>query len=130
MLSKPVNKTKKRKALIKACDKLWSAIVKERADMACEICGKVEHLNSHHIITRSDKVLRWHIHNGLSLCAGCHTLSSKLSAHKSPFAFVEWFNKKFPFRYEKLKMMKGKPFKTNISNMELVKLYLEQEAKK
>jgi len=127
MLKKPKSTLKTRKTLEKACDKLWSEIIKERADYKCEVCGKSKNLNSHHVFTRSVKVLRWRAENGVCLCPGCHTLSSTLSAHKAPFEFVEWFKSKHPSRYEKLKLMKTGRFKTSLENLRLLKLALEQE---
>ena len=83
----------KRKKLIKACDDLWSEIVKLRASGRCEMCGKNSYLNSHHIFSRNNYSTRWDISNGVCLCAGCHTLTTN-SAHKAPADFVEWIKAK------------------------------------
>ena len=71
-------------------DTSWSLLVKLRAGMKCEKCGKEKPLNSHHIYSRSKLSTRWHLDNGICLCVGCHTFSSVFSAHKTPIEFVEW----------------------------------------
>ena len=58
--------------------------------MKCAYCGKTDYLNSHHIFSRSNFSVRWVVANGICLCPGCHTLSSKFSAHKTPAEFIEW----------------------------------------
>ena len=74
----------------KTRDKNWSYMVKELAGNKCEYCGKTENLNSHHIFSRSNHNLRWDVVNGCCLCAGCHTFSTKFSAHKTPLEFAIW----------------------------------------
>lgn len=72
-------------------DKAWSKLVKLRAGMKCEIpdCNKTT-LNSHHIYSRSKISTRWFPKNGVCLCVGHHTFSSKFSAHKTPLEFTDW----------------------------------------
>jgi len=70
-------------------DKLWAQVVKLRAGNRCEMCGKTGRLNSHHIYSRSNLRVRWHIPNGVCLCAGCHALGN-YSAHKAPADFMDW----------------------------------------
>ena len=72
-------------------DKLWSLLVKHRAGFKCEYCGTREKvLNSHHIYSRSNRSTRWDLENGVCLCVGHHTFSTKFSAHKTPTEFTEW----------------------------------------
>lgn len=71
-------------------DKAWRDIVKKRAGGKCEYCGKEQHLNSHHIFGRRNRSGRWLLANSCCLCAGCHTLSSKFSAHQTPTEFTRW----------------------------------------
>lgn len=86
---------KKRKGIDGQLDIAWSKLVKLRAGMKCEYCGKTSYLNSHHIYSRSKKSVRWDVMNGISLCVGHHTFSSKFSAHKTPLEFMDWLiNKK------------------------------------
>lgn len=56
----------------------------------CEKCHKLSPLNAHHFYSRSIRAVRWDLENGFCLCVGCHTFSSKFSAHKTPAEFVEW----------------------------------------
>lgn len=67
-------------------DTEWSAKVKELAGGVCEMCGKVDRLQSHHVFTRSIKAVRWNTDNGVCLCAGHHLFM----AHKRPEAFRDW----------------------------------------
>jgi hypothetical protein len=57
------------------------------------VCKKRGRLNSHHIYTRNKKSVRWDLKNGITLCVGCHTFSSKFSAHGTPTEFTYWLHK-------------------------------------
>ena len=92
-LKKQKAKTKKANSvssLTKKADKLWSEAVKIEYNHECQYCWKKEYLNSHHLFTRARRATRWDIDNGMCLCSGCHTLSSKFSAHQTPLEFFEW----------------------------------------
>ena len=78
------------KGIDKKLDTCWREIVKNRAGMKCEKCGKDKNLNAHHIFGRRNKAVRWEISNGCCLCAKHHTFSSTFSAHQAPTAFSEW----------------------------------------
>ena len=82
---------KKQKGIDGKLDIAWSRLVKLRAGMKCEIphCHK-KTLNSHHIYSRSNRSVRWDPLNGICLCVGHHTFSSKFSAHKTPTEFTEF----------------------------------------
>jgi hypothetical protein len=94
-------KRKGKKAKLKReLDDLWSKAVKLVGK--CEYCSKTDYLNAHHIYSRSNHAVRWNLDNGICLCSGHHTLSSKFSAHKTPLEFTEfiiekrgeaWYNK-------------------------------------
>ena len=85
-------------------DKIWSLLVKHRAGWRCEYCGSREKvLNSHHIYSRSNRSTRWDLENGVCLCVGHHTFSTKFSAHKTPTEFTEW-----------LYSVKGESFMNNL----------------
>ena len=93
------------KPIEKQLDELWSKVIRQKG--YCECCmSKNKKLNAHHIFTRSRKATRWEISNGLCLCAGCHTLSSTLSAHKTPVEFTRW-----------LEEYKGKKWIDNLCKM-------------
>jgi hypothetical protein len=90
---------------IKALDILWSLIIKEKYNYKCVNCGKNEHLNSHHIITRHNKSTRWLYQNGICLCAGCHTFSND-SIHANP---ILWEGKLIEMNIDKqLLLMESK----------------------
>ena len=78
------------KGIDKLLDDAWSLLVKLEAGNKCEVCGKKDYLNSHHIYSRSKKSTRWYVPNGLCLCVGHHVFSSIFSAHKTPLEFTEW----------------------------------------
>lgn len=80
-----------KKSLIKKADKAWSHAVKVRASHKCEVCGK-KATNSHHYISRSNRMLRWDLGNGIAVCAGCHLFANK-SFHKNPEWGHEWMEK-------------------------------------
>ena len=82
-----------RKNLIKKADKLFSEIVRSKGK--CEHCGKVESLQCAHVLSRTNKHLRWNEDNALCLCTRCHLFW----AHKSPLEFSDWFKKNYPIRY-------------------------------
>ena len=83
---------KKLKGVDGKLDTAWSKLVKLRAGMKCEIenCKHKPTLNSHHIFIRKNRSTRWDVENGLCLCIGHHTMSSKFSAHGNPIAFTYW----------------------------------------
>ena len=73
--------------------KEWSKVVKERDGNVCVICGGNERLNSHHIIPRENKDLRFIVENGITLCPSHHKYSLEISAHRNPLSFFIWFIK-------------------------------------
>tara|TARA_R110000796_G_scaffold51740_2_gene122114 strand:- start:3926 stop:4312 length:387 start_codon:yes stop_codon:yes gene_type:complete len=83
---------KKRKGIDNQLDVAWSRLVKLKAGLKCEIenCTHKPTLNSHHIFSRRSASTRWDLDNGLCLCVGHHTMSSKFSAHGNPIAFTYW----------------------------------------
>jgi len=85
MTKKKFSKIRFRKRL----DTAWSLAVKNRAGHSCEVCGKQESLNSHHIVGRRNLRLRWEVFNGVCLCAGCHMFKTN-SAHQNPIWFNAW----------------------------------------
>lgn len=102
-------KTRKKKTPIKvlndSLDNLWSELVKIIGGYECAYCGKTSYLNSHHLFSRNNFAVRWDTTNGMCLCSGCHTLSSKFSAHKTPIEFVEWLKVKIGEEaYDKLRL--------------------------
>jgi hypothetical protein len=110
--------------------KLWREIALLRAKGKCEypFCQKTEHLNAHHIYTRSHKSVRYEVDNCLILCAGHHSLNTN-SAHKDPdflniLVATGVRSKKF---FEDLRVRAFTPAKLDLNG---VKLYLQNELKK
>lgn len=98
---------KKLKGVDGKLDDAWSKLVKLRARNECEYCGKSSPLNSHHIFSRSKKSVRWDAMNGICLCVGHHTFSSKFSAHKTPTEFTYWLERKKGKAYMELLTIKA-----------------------
>lgn len=83
--TKKFNKTKFGKKL----DIAWSEAVKIKAGHKCEVCGKEDGLNSHHIVGRRNRTVRWDTRNGVCLCVSHHKFGVQ-SAHEDPLWFREW----------------------------------------
>ena len=99
-----------KKSNINKLDKLWSEKVREYG--MCEKCRKLSPLNAHHFYSRSIRAVRCDVKNGFCLCVGCHTFSSKFSAHKTPAEFVEWaIERRGEEWYDDLKIRKNKTVK-------------------
>lgn len=77
------------KSVRASCDRLWSQLVRARAEFCCERCGpevNVSVLHAHHVYSRRDYRLRFEPRNGTCLCYRCHRW-----AEGFPFAFTDWF---------------------------------------
>lgn len=94
---------KKLKGIDGKLDDAWALLVKLKAGMQCEYCGKEAYINgngrkvgmqAHHIYSRSKRSTRWLTINGCSLCPSHHVLSSGFSAHKTPTEFTMWIMNK------------------------------------
>ena len=107
-----IKRKRKRSPLKKLQDRLldiWSRAVKSIAGNQCEICNSGKCLQSHHIIGKSNRTLKWDVRNGCCLCANCHTLGN-LSAHQDPFFFINWLIENRPADYEYLMVKKNERF--------------------
>jgi hypothetical protein len=137
MKSKDNRKKRRKPSIDNKLDKLWSLLVKHRAGFKCEYCGTREKmLNSHHIYSRSNRSTRWDLENGVCLCVGHHTFSTKFSAHKTPTEFTEWLYKEkgeawmSELRVKAHAIAKLKPFEKEEMYEELIKLKNDYEIKK
>ena len=84
-------------------DPLMSKLVREKG--YCERCKRTTGvLNDAHIIGRINLTLRWDIFNHLCLCYQCH----RYFWHEEPLESSQWFQKKYPGRYEYLMKVKNK----------------------
>jgi len=115
-------KTKKpltRRKLSKKLDEAWSSAVKKRAGYKCEVCGIGEsgHLNSHHIVGRRNRMVRWDIRDGVCLCVKHHRFGIE-SAHEDPLWFREWLEDKRWEDYAYLYTIKNQIKKWTLEDME------------
>lgn len=115
--------------LEKKVDKLWSECI--RKVWKCEYCWKTEYLNAHHIFSRNNKSVRWELINGICLCSGCHTFSSKFSAHQTPTEFTIWLeNKRWRVYLDQLQSLAHIPLKITQDYLEekikYLKRYIEE----
>jgi len=74
--------------------KEWSEKVKKRDNYKCTICSRTEYLHTHHILPRQNKIFRFDIDNGITLCAKHHKFCYSISAHKNSLVFTLWLLEK------------------------------------
>jgi len=87
------------KSLKRYCKEIWAEYVKVRDNYTCQICGRKEYLNSHHIITAKCIYTKFDPEVGITLCSKCHKLGT-VSAHSTPWIIYEWLAKNKPEQYE------------------------------
>jgi len=63
---------------------------------SCIVCGTTENLNAHHLISRSNVMLRNHPENCAMLCVNHHLYDNKISAHQAPLGFIRFLEKNHP----------------------------------
>jgi hypothetical protein len=112
---KPLTKGK----LSKKLDEAWSLAVKKKAGYKCEVCGIGEsgHLNSHHIVGRRNRMVRWDIRDGVCLCVKHHRFGIE-SAHEDPLWFREWLEENRWEDYAYLYTVKNQIKKWTLEDME------------
>ncbi len=112
---KPLTKGK----LSKKLDEAWSLAVKKKAGYKCEVCGIGEsgHLNSHHIVGRRNRRVRWDVRDGVCLCVKHHRFGIE-SAHEDPLWFREWLEDKRWEDYAYLYTIKNQIKKWTLEDME------------
>jgi hypothetical protein len=108
------------------CDKLWrQAVILHYGDKCVvnnEHCkGK---LNTHHVVSRANKNVRWYIPDGVPLCAGHHVFFNE-SAHQNPLWFRGFMLDLRGLIWEKDLMEKAN--KAWDKDIESIKIYLEKE---
>ena len=81
----------------------WAKQVKERDENKCVICGRIDLINSHHIIPREVHAFRFIIENGISVCPNHHNFSRDISCHNNPFTFYLWLMNNRPEQFKFLK---------------------------
>lgn len=118
---------KKEQISEKDLDKLWSKVIRGQQKY-CQVCGSREYLNAHHIFSRTNRVLRWELSNGICLCSKHHTMSSEFSAHKTPLEFTMWYIDQYgQEELDNLIELKRSIIKPDRAE---IKEYLESELKK
>ena len=60
------------KIKLDSLDRMFSLIVRKRADGKCEYCGQVKKLQCAHFIGRRYRNTRWEFDNCVALCFSCH----------------------------------------------------------
>ena len=103
--------------LKRKADKLWSLAIRKGG--VCEVCGSINHLQSHHIITRRNTNLRWELKNGVCVCPSCHLFSND-SFHHNPIKAVEFLTSKRPQDFIFLKGYASKPIQLSVEDMEKI----------
>ena len=94
-------------------DKEISRIVRTKG--YCIKCGKIDNLQTAHIISRSNRTVRWDLKNVLCLCAGDHINF----AHKNPLLYAEFIKEYLgDDEYEQLKIRATKIKKWTIPEMQ------------
>ncbi len=112
------------KKIKKRLDKLWSQIIRSKG--SCEICGKTEYLNAHHVIGRRKLATRWDLRNGACLCSSCHTFSQN-SAHQNPIWFDQWLRNNRPEDYKHLQEKQWEIKKFTKKELELLEVALKEK---
>lgn len=89
--TKKYQKTQLKKAEDRG-DRLWSKVTKKHYGRKCAYgIGCKGNIESHHVINRSHKILRFDIRNCVVLCSKHHKFCEKFSAHQTPLEFSVWF---------------------------------------
>ena len=71
-------------------DRYWSWLVKFRAGFVCEISGKTERLNAHHLVNKHyGQKLRWHLKNAICITWYQHNYRAHSDDYDTATAFRE-----------------------------------------
>ena len=119
-----------KKKLIKQNDRLWSKIVRKKANQICVVDLKShKKLNAHHLFTRKFWSTRWDTRNGVSLCVHHHVWDFTFSAHKTPEKFRKWYITTYgETKYLFLKRESQKPITRSLAFVKYWNDKLKQEA--
>jgi hypothetical protein len=91
---KKEKRKEKKENSVKYFDTLWSSATKIYYGNSCEVCGKKENLNSHHLFSRSNFSIRWDYRNAVILCTYHHIWDVRISGHKAPAELLEFLKQK------------------------------------
>lgn len=125
-MKKPRKPKTERNRLMEKLDELSKAVVKARDGYNCVKCGKAvqgsDRHASHVIPVSAGNKLRWDPLNMKVLCHHCH-----LSWwHKNPMDAAEWFESKYPERWEYLQSQRGIA-KFNLAQLEDIRDSLQEQ---
>lgn len=112
---------------IRLLDKAMGKLVRESTD-TCDHCGgNYKRIEWCHVISRTNKTLRWDIMNALRMDSRCH----RFFWHDNPLEATRWFKKKYPVRYTYLMVAKNKILRrTDSDYKELLKSIKNKNVKK
>jgi 5-methylcytosine-specific restriction endonuclease McrA len=103
----------KKKCSEKHLDRLWSSAVRNIADGRCQYCGGIGY-HAHHLVNRWHKSTRWHVANGVYVCAYCHNLM-----HKYPELSERYFvGKHGQGAWDELRELSNTVFRGNTDEIE------------
>lgn len=109
-----------RKKLENQLDKLFSQAVILR-DGKCKVSGSSERLTVHHIRSRSHKITRWNMENGICLSWRVHFLQ-KANPELFHDKIIECIGQK---EYDRLKKLSSMTYKWSLSELERIKEQLQ-----
>lgn len=93
-LIKKQKKKEKKENSTKYLDGMWSKATKLFYGGKCEVCGKTDQLNSHHLFSRSNLAVRHDYRNCAVVCVYHHLWDTKISGHKAPAELLEFLKAK------------------------------------
>ncbi len=76
-----------------SADRIFSEVVRERANHLCEICQRRPATDCAHIQGRAKIATRWSLDNALGLCRHCHDHTGQ-----NPLTLVDWLDIHHPGR--------------------------------
>ena len=113
-------------------DDIFSRLVRERANWACERCGRhfppgaTQGLHCSHFYGRARKSVRWASFNAFAHCYGCH---ANLTAH--PADFMQWIFDRIPQEcYARLTALANRQIRFNKHDLETLYRHLCAEHKR
>ena len=108
-----------------AADRIFSQVVRQRADHLCEYCQRRPATDCSHIVGRREFSVRWSLDNATALCRHCH---DRLGS--DPVGHMDWINRKWPKRNEILMVKRRGILKNNAANRKLIAAHYRAELKK
>lgn len=109
-----------RKKLENQLDKLFSQAVIAR-DGKCKVSGSSERLTVHHIRSRSHKITRWNLENGICLSWKVHSLQ-KFNPELFHDKIIECIGQK---EYDRLKKLSNMTYKFSLEELLRIKEQLQ-----